>query len=82
MINKNRTLIFELLGQLAKSKTITLNALIIGVAVVGLKFYGIELTPAETETAMAAVAVLLGLVNIVLRFFTNKPLMEKENLME
>jgi len=77
-----RDLIFDILKQMSRSKTVTLNVLIVGLIVALLKFKGISLTPEETQIAVEATAVLLGIVNVGLRFVTKKPIMDKEKLME
>ena len=82
MEDRKRNLIFGLFAQLAKSKTVAANVLIVGVVTTYLKFKGVTLTPEETEIAFAAAAVAISGINIVLRFFTKKPLMEKTKLLE
>jgi uncharacterized membrane protein (DUF441 family) len=82
MKNDKRKLIFSLLSQVSKSKTVTLNALIVGFVITFLGFKGIDLSAQEAETLLGAVTIAISGVNIFLRFITKKPLMEKTKLME
>ena len=62
-----------ILGML-KSKTINVNTLLTLAIVTVANTYGIPLTPVEAATL---IPLLYGVVNIILRFFTKKPLPEK-----
>ena len=62
-----------ILGML-RSKTINVNTILTIVIVAVANTYGLPLTPAEAATL---IPLLYGVVNIILRFFTKKPLPEK-----
>lgn len=67
-----------ILGML-KSKTVNVNTILTGIIVMAANTYGLPLTPVEAATL---IPLLYGVVNIVLRFFTKKPLPEKGIVIE
>ena len=75
-------LLFDFLRQIFKSKTITVNVIVISAFTVYLNFIGIKLTPEENEMLIKVVPLMLGGVNVVLRFFTKKPWKDKNNIVQ
>jgi hypothetical protein len=68
------------LKQWKKSKVLTVNGLIIALIVVIAQVYGVDL---DSQTvALLYSSIIIPILNIVLRFFTNKPLGEKKTLLE
>ena len=67
-----------------KSKTIIVNIIAIIVVIVG-KVFGVDV---DKESVLgflmdpAIQAILIAIINFILRFFTNKPLSEKKSLMK
>jgi uncharacterized membrane protein len=68
------------LKQWKKSKVLTVNGLIIALIVVIAQVYGVDLD-SQTVTLLYS-SIIIPILNIVLRFFTNKPLGEKKTLLE
>jgi hypothetical protein len=68
------------LKQWKKSKVLTVNGLIIALIVVVAQVYGVDLD-SQTVTLLYS-SIVIPILNIVLRFFTNKPLGEKKTLLE
>jgi uncharacterized membrane protein len=68
------------LKQWKKSKTLTVNGLIIAAIITIAQVYNIDL---DTQTvSLLYSSIIIPVINIILRFFTNKPLGEKKTLLE
>jgi uncharacterized membrane protein len=68
------------LKQWKKSKTLTVNGLIIAAIITIAQVYSIDL---DTQTvSLLYSSIIIPVINIILRFFTNKPLGEKKTLLE
>lgn len=80
--DNKRELLFNVLGQLTKSKTVTVNALILGIVIAVLNFKGIELSAEELAIVGSVISAAWFGVNVFLRSITKKPLMEKNSLKE
>lgn len=74
--------ILNFLKQITKSKTITINTIILAAVVAYFKFSGVTLEPNEINSVIEVIALIITGVNIALRFVTKKPLKEKTKLME
>ena len=78
-MNDKKSLIFDVLRQLTRSKTIAFNVLLAGVLATFLKYRGMSLTQEEIELVAGGILALVGGFNIFLRWITKKPLKEKDS---
>ncbi len=67
------------LTKLPKSKTLSLNVILPALIIAAAQFGGLELDP---EVAAAVTVVIMGVANWILRYFTRKPLFDKNSLLE